>query len=574
MTDMETGKLDKALDELKEINDNIAALNGRPAEKEPRKPITMNDAEKPETRKRLLVRAPEGGESGKRKVVVYSESEPLGKRSRQEENGHRRFVPASGPTPSIPRRSLQSSVVLPIETKSREETLSKLKQSEKAEDSKRNRRLFGNLLMGTLDRFQKEEKNVAPKVDAQVQKQREVEKRLEASKREERERLLKQKHDLESRKRDKEIEILKLKRQNAIKHNLGEKETHFGRLKLFIQTQTKPPIFYLPAKHTLRSLELLKESAKNMDTLIEKCREVADRDLREVEVEGEGSTEEIIETRMYTEIKEATYVLTSFIIKQVPRQKVAWFAEAFANHMLCRVFNYYVDPTKLLHNEMDSNGYWVIVNKNHQFISPVVIQATIEVALGGGELMAHLPSELAISIKIGEVKARINGKVSLIWKDMGCNAYSPVPWPVLRQSLSERTVMVLSYDQKIRSDFIPLELVDAEKVGHNFPLVGVDAKLLNGKVKMFRAAGPARFVFTALNFACTRFGNRRRRSKTLTSIKENSKNDLSIRRASQEMVPCEERSHFFSNNWWNNFLNSAYFLEALGHCQRPLSQFH
>jgi hypothetical protein len=36
-------------------------------------------------------------------------------------------------------------------------------------------------------------------------------------------------------------------------------------LQNFIQTQAKPPIFYLPAKHTLRTLELLKNTAKRVE---------------------------------------------------------------------------------------------------------------------------------------------------------------------------------------------------------------------------------------------------------------------------------------------------------------------
>lgn len=71
-------------------------------------------------------------------------------------------------------------------------------------------------------------------------------------------------------------------------------------------------------------------------------------------------------------------------------------------------------------------------------------------------------------------------------------------------------------------------------------------------VKMFRAAGPARFVFTSKNFATTRFGNRRRRSCATFSSDANAKQDFAVRRASQEVVPCEEKSHFFQNNWWNS----------------------
>lgn len=124
------------------------------------------------------------------------------------------------------------------------------------------------------------------------------------------------------------------------------------------------------------------------------------------------------------------------------------------------------------------------------------------------------------------------------------------------------SVMVLSYDQKIRSDFIPLELVEPEKIGYSPPLVievgGRECDDvwqgdpgLTDKVKMFRAGGPAHFVFTAENFACTRFGNRRRRTRAFGPA-AGSPCKEAVRRASQEMVGCEEKSHFFKNNWWNS----------------------
>lgn len=277
----EVEMLNKAMGELREINDNIAALSGRSNEKSNRKSFTSeNDGQSEQSRKRVLVQAPEDGSGGKRRVIVYDEAEPREKKSRED---HRRFIPIEGPAPSIPRRSIQSSVVLPIETKSREETITKLKQSEKKEDNVRNRRLFGNLLMGTLDKFKKESKTVAPTANVQVKKQREVERRLELNRREEQEKINNQKHELFAKRREKEAEVNKLRRQTGIKNNLEEKETHFKRLEQFIQTQTKPPIFYIPAKHTLRTLELQKESAKNMEFLIKKCRERAERDLKEIE---------------------------------------------------------------------------------------------------------------------------------------------------------------------------------------------------------------------------------------------------------------------------------------------------
>jgi hypothetical protein len=73
---------------------------------------------------------------------------------------------------------------------------------------------------------------------------------------------------------------------------------HFRRLACFIQTQTKPPLFFLPAKHTLRTLELLKDSSKKIESncicsypsinwpglaLIEMRREEMDRELKRMD---------------------------------------------------------------------------------------------------------------------------------------------------------------------------------------------------------------------------------------------------------------------------------------------------
>jgi hypothetical protein len=42
-------------------------------------------------------------------------------------------------------------------------------------------------------------------------------------------------------------------------------EGHMRLLQNFIQTSAKPAIFYLPAKHTLRTLELQKETGKRFE---------------------------------------------------------------------------------------------------------------------------------------------------------------------------------------------------------------------------------------------------------------------------------------------------------------------
>ncbi|KAI6200113.1 Pinin-SDK-memA domain-containing protein [Aphelenchoides besseyi] len=183
----------------------------------------------------------------------------------------------------MPRPALPSKVVLPIETHSRNETISKIRKRERGEDRIRNQRLLGSLLVGTLNKFCKEEKAVAPTADVQVQKQMEVETRLEQSKNEEREQRMKERQERMAKEREQEQKFHEERRKRAIQINAKEKEQHFKRLQNFIQTQAKPPIFYLPAKHTLRTLELLNQSSKNIEALIEKCREEYDIDNEKAE---------------------------------------------------------------------------------------------------------------------------------------------------------------------------------------------------------------------------------------------------------------------------------------------------
>jgi len=199
---------------------------------------------------------------------------------------------------SLKRRHIQSSVVIPIETRSRNDTISELKKAEKKEDVVRNQRMFGNLLLGTLDRFRKDEGRVAPTVNAQVKKQMEIDKRLEQTKVEDRERMFQHKHEMFEKRREEEIEIKKQRRAKAIEFDANEKEAHFRRLQRFIQTQAKPPLFYLPAKHTPETEKLLDESSKSIEALIEKLRADSERKLKGEDV----AEDDLIPTKLASKV--------------------------------------------------------------------------------------------------------------------------------------------------------------------------------------------------------------------------------------------------------------------------------
>lgn len=270
--------LSKAYDDLRSIDMDLSGLSGL-QDRFTRKRVAADSTQFSSNDQRRV-------QDVGRKIVVGHEISA--KRGRYADDrgtgGVQRQSDRDYSPPSRSHRTL-SSVVLPttIETKSRAAIISEKKKSENKEDVVRNRRLFNNLLAGTLRQFQKEEKTVGNKGQAQIEKQREVERRLEETEKENRERLLRERDQLMAKRREKEMEIQALRRQKAIEQSAEEKMKHFQRLACFIQTQTKPPLFFLPAKHTLRTLELLKESSKKIEALIELRRGEMDRELKRLE---------------------------------------------------------------------------------------------------------------------------------------------------------------------------------------------------------------------------------------------------------------------------------------------------
>ncbi|KHJ82390.1 hypothetical protein OESDEN_17916 [Oesophagostomum dentatum] len=121
-----------------------------------------------------------------------------------------------------PKRTLASTVVMPsIETKSREERIEEMNKTEKKEVTTRNRRMFSNLLMGTLTRFQKDEKRIQKTEKIQAEKQKEVEKRLEDKKREDREKIMAERQKLFDERREQEKELRSLQRKKALIQYVG-----------------------------------------------------------------------------------------------------------------------------------------------------------------------------------------------------------------------------------------------------------------------------------------------------------------------------------------------------------------
>uniref|UniRef100_A0A7E4ZY82 Pinin_SDK_memA domain-containing protein n=1 Tax=Panagrellus redivivus TaxID=6233 RepID=A0A7E4ZY82_PANRE len=273
-------------DELRSIGDELAALTGR----EPNTKKRAHDSDGPgengsffkgnHARISIDADAPLRNSAVKRPRLIYDDP-PARRNSRRES----RRSDSGDEDEGSSRPTVASSVRMPIETKSRDEIIAEQKKKQREEDGKRNRRMFGNLL-GTLKQFQQETK--APAIKTQVEKLREVEEKLEQTHRQDKEDFLAKKKEAQMKYREKEVEIQRLKQRRAIQAKCTSKVNHYKRLQNFIQTDSKPAIFFLPARHTLRTMELLKSSARNIDVLIKEREEEAEAAMRELDDLSDG----------------------------------------------------------------------------------------------------------------------------------------------------------------------------------------------------------------------------------------------------------------------------------------------
>lgn len=287
--------INAARDKLRNIDDKVTTLNGRP----PRQRISYNDEPEdaplrnvgrdafglkaeasPWSSTRKEIEAPAGirkrisiedrmdrRSGGRQSIDNQKRQRPdyLDNETDEEEFGKRQ------------KRSIQSTVVMPaLDSKGREEKIEKLKETENKDSKKRNQRLFSNLLVSTLTTFKKTEKKTA-----QQEKQEEVEKRLEETKQKDLESRREEKHDLLNKRREQEKELQGLQRKKAL---IQYAEHHVNQLKLkkgWIKTSTSPHIFWQPVKHTVRSLELKQATERQLDERILEREEQLKKELEE-----------------------------------------------------------------------------------------------------------------------------------------------------------------------------------------------------------------------------------------------------------------------------------------------------
>ncbi|RWS04300.1 pinin-like protein [Dinothrombium tinctorium] len=191
--------------------------------------------------------------------------------------------------------TLQSSVIATQrEVKPRHQAIEEQKSDQKS--MARNKRMFG-MILGTLQKFQSEES----RRKETTQKRVEIEKKLEQAAEDEKELIKKERKELYKVRREKQAQIrrieLKMERVQIVRkfifllrftpfltkkqHQEWEKSHQF--LGGFIQTKTKPHIFYMPIKHLPETEKRLKETKDKYRLIVAEKRAKVQKELSEID---------------------------------------------------------------------------------------------------------------------------------------------------------------------------------------------------------------------------------------------------------------------------------------------------
>uniref|UniRef100_A0A0K0FM59 Pinin_SDK_memA domain-containing protein n=1 Tax=Strongyloides venezuelensis TaxID=75913 RepID=A0A0K0FM59_STRVS len=164
------------------------------------------------------------------------------------------------------------------------EKVSELRSQETNDEKARKRRLFSSLLLPNLcPKNNLLETKLKESAEKQKEKLDSIENSLREKKECEIEDLQKQEKELYDKKKEAELLVNKLSLKKAIIEKAERKIANLeGRIK-FIQTKTVPKLSFLPAKHTLRTTELLKKSSKNVKDEIEKISYITRYQVNKIE---------------------------------------------------------------------------------------------------------------------------------------------------------------------------------------------------------------------------------------------------------------------------------------------------
>lgn len=259
-------ELEEAKSSLRHVDDNIKKLIGRdPSDTQPRnvikRPPSLN-TEEPRGRTR-----PNSNFLNNRNKPNFENDEPAPKKRNFESSVFKRLSDRpvrhfdnEYPEGIANKNHLISKVIVtPKEVPSRQDVLAAQGADEKSKA--RNRRMFGALL-GTLQKFRQEE----TKLQSKVEKRAQLEKKLEDQEIKEREELKKERQDLflNRKRKQAEIRMIELKMTRMKEH--AEWEEKQKPLINFIQTKSKPHLYYLPKILNAKCKELLENNKQSIES--------------------------------------------------------------------------------------------------------------------------------------------------------------------------------------------------------------------------------------------------------------------------------------------------------------------
>lgn len=175
-----------------------------------------------------------------------------------------------------PKKALQSQVMLSSKImKSRTEVLA-AQQGDRV-TKERNRRMFGSLL-GTLQKFKKEETQLKDKEE----KKAKIERRLEEDALKEKESLVLKKRELFMQRKQQQRDIKNIEIKMGLVRNFEVFERQINCTMNFIKTEYDPSVFYLPKIHNEKTEKKLDKTRTYLSNILGKKRNMVESQIEKL----------------------------------------------------------------------------------------------------------------------------------------------------------------------------------------------------------------------------------------------------------------------------------------------------
>jgi len=177
---------------------------------------------------------------------------------------------------SVPKKTLQSQVMLSSKImKSRTEVLAAQQGDQVTKE--RNRRMFGSLL-GTLQKFKKEETQLKDKEE----KKAKIERRLEEEALKEKESLVVRKRELFMKRKQQQRDIKNIEIKMGLVRNFEIFERQINCTMNFIKTEFDPSVFYLPKLHNDKTEKKLEKTRSYLSNILGKKRNLVESQIEKL----------------------------------------------------------------------------------------------------------------------------------------------------------------------------------------------------------------------------------------------------------------------------------------------------